>query len=119
MKSINHLRVLLDEKSYHSLEEMIDALKKEGNFIKINPSRLSSWIISHFREEMFEKCKQIIIQEHFNSKDYLKDLASKIDGSENVADLLNEALLKIQVRNKSSRTNAKEKKDKTIKESEP
>lgn len=118
MKPSNNLRVLLDEKSYQSIEEMIEVLKKEGSFIKINPSRLSSWIITHFRNEMFEKCKQAIIQEHFNSKDYLKDLASKIDGNENVADLLNEALLTIQTRNKANRINAKSKKEKTHKESE-
>lgn len=100
MKSQNHLRVLLDSDAYASLENMLEALKGSGDFVKINPSKLVSWIITKFEAESFERNKAQIIQDHFNSKEYLRDLATKIQSSDNAADVLAAALQKIQLRSK-------------------
>lgn len=100
MKSQNHLRVLLDSDAYASLEKMLEALKGSGDFVKINPSKLVSWIITKFETESFERNKAQIIQDHFNSKEYLRDLATKIQSSDNAAEVLAAALQKIQLRSK-------------------
>lgn len=111
-------RVLLDTNAQEALTEMLQELKDSGDFVKINPSRLVSWIVEGFRKESFEKKKDQIIQDHFNSKEYLRDLATKIQSSDNAADILANALQKIQMRNK--RTNVKKsKKEKPAEEDQP
>jgi hypothetical protein len=100
MKNQNHLRVLLDADAHSSVEKMLEALKGSGDFVKINPSKLVSWLITKFETESFEKHKSQIIQEHFNSKEYLRDLSTKIQSSDNAADVLATALQKIQLRSK-------------------
>ncbi|NOT77737.1 MAG: hypothetical protein HOP07_01895 [Bacteriovoracaceae bacterium] len=100
MKNKNPLRVLIETDAQESLDEMLINLKGNGNFVRITPSRLLSWIITKFRTESFEKHKNQIIQEHFNSKEYLRDLATKIQNSDDAAILLTAALEKIQMKSK-------------------
>ncbi|MCB9061370.1 MAG: hypothetical protein H6622_07615 [Halobacteriovoraceae bacterium] len=118
MNKQTQFRVLLDTNAQEALTEMLQELKDSGDFVKINPSRLVSWIVEGFKKESFEKKKDKIIQDHFNSKEYLRDLATKIQSSDNAADILANALQKIQMRNK--RTNVKKaKKERIAEESLP
>lgn len=118
MKNQNLLRVLLEPEAKSSLEKMLEALKKNGDFVKINPSKLASWIITKFENESFEKHKTKIMQDHFNSKEYLLDLATKIQSSDNAADVLASALQKIQPRSKKINVK-KDSKEKLTEKSRP
>lgn len=100
MNKQTQFRVLLDTNAQEALTEMLQELKGSGDFVKINPSRLASWIVEGFRKESFDKKKDQIIQDHFNSKEYLRDLATRIQSSDHAADILADALQKIQIRNK-------------------
>lgn len=112
MKNQNYLRVLLDSEAQASLEKMLKALKASGDFIKINPSKLVSWIITKFETESFEKQKSQIIQEHFDSKEYLRDLSTKIQNTDDATEMLELALRKIQKR--SAKPNVKKDKQMDI-----
>ena len=96
MKSQNHLRVLLDSDAYASLENMLEALKGSGDFVKINPSKLVSWIITKFEAESFERNKAQIIQDHFNSKEYLKHVTQRISSEDDLEAILKVALDKVR-----------------------
>ncbi len=112
MKTSHQKRVLLDEQAFEGLERMLAKLKEEGKFLKVNHARLSSWIIKKFEEALFIKCKQEIIKECFDSKEYLKDLASKIDGNENAKALLSDTLNVLQARSLTQSVVEKNKKEK-------
>jgi hypothetical protein len=115
MKVQTQFRVLLNSTAQDAVIEMIKVLKESGNFLKINPSNLVSWIVDNFKKDSFEKRKDEIIQDHFNSKEYLHNLATKIQSSDDAANILAEALQKIQKRSK--RVNVKKSKnEKTTKE---
>jgi hypothetical protein len=102
VKTKNQLRILIDSEAQLSLEAMLESLKTSGEFIKINPSRLVSWIVTQFKAESFELYKSQILQDNFNSKGYLRDLATKIQSSDDAAAVLAAALQKIQIKNKKS-----------------
>lgn len=110
MKNKNQLRVLLESDAHTFLEEMLKVLKENGNFVRITPSQLLSWIVTKFKDESFEKHKNQIIHEHFNSKEYLRDLATKIDTSDDASKLLESVLQKLQTRRKkiNAKKNQKE-----------
>jgi len=104
LKSSTVSRVLLDQEARQALEQMFTVLREEGKYIKINPSRLTSWVVSKFAKKYFGKSKSEIVKAHFNSKEYLKDLASNIEDNENPAEVLSQALKSIQAGNKVSRS---------------
>ena len=85
-------RIVLDKSSMKSVEEMIGKVKEEGQFVKINPSKLVSWIVSWFFKCKFEREKARIIQEHFNGKEYLKNILQDTKSNEDVERALKEAL---------------------------
>lgn len=106
MKSSTVSRVLLDKEAREALDQMLTVLREEGKYIKINPSRLTSWVVSKFAKKYFGKSKSEIVKAHFNSKEYLKDLASNIEEDENPAEILSQALKSIQGKTKKA-ANAK------------
>ena len=75
-----------------SVIEMIAKVKEEGQFVKINPSKLVSWIVSWFFGCEFEREKVRIIQEHFNGKEYLKNILQDTKSNKDVERALKEAL---------------------------
>ena len=90
------LRVLLDSAAENQLQEMEAILSTENNFLKINPSRLTSWIVSHFYKYHFHQQKESIAKAHFNSKEYLRQLASEITGDDDAISKLSDALKGLQ-----------------------
>lgn len=102
-KTKKGLRVLLDSTAENHLQEMEAALMREKDFIKINPSRLSSWIITHFYQHHFVQQTQAIAKAHFNSKEYLRQLVTKIKDEDDATEKLSEALRGLQG-NKTVRT---------------
>ena len=93
-------RVILDDKANVSLLDMTEKIKAEGEYVKINPSRLASWIIEQFANLYFQEMKPQIVQAYFDSKEYLKAIAAKIDGRQDAEKILIEALNRIQTGNK-------------------
>jgi len=89
-------RILIEEGAISALSSMLDILKSEGTFIRINASKLSTWIIHFFFLESFTKEKERIMREHFNAKEYLKNLACNIQSSDEAGEILAEALNQIQ-----------------------
>ena len=90
------MRVLLDDEAQGALVVMMEALKTDGDFIRINPSRLTSWIVKKFKRDYFERNKDLISQDHFNSKEYLKNIAKNISDSDDLEKVLRETILQLK-----------------------
>jgi len=84
--------LLLDEGAFQALSSMFEILKKEEEFVILNSSKLCSWIVVEFFKSYFVSSKSKIIQQHFNSKKYLKNLAHEINGNEDPQMVLEKAL---------------------------
>ena len=89
-------RVILDERAKESLDKMLEILKMVDSFLKINPSRLSSWIVHRYFMESFEKEKQTIARDHFNPKGYLKNALKGIESEEDITNALKTILSKVK-----------------------
>jgi len=96
MKSSSAMRTLLDPEAQQALEKMIERLKESGHFLKINPSRLTSWIVCQFLEDGFEKSLPLILQDHFNSKEYLRNLVKNFSEADDLEKFLKETLQQIK-----------------------
>ena len=77
-------RVLLNRNAKTSTNKMMELLKTENKFIKVNPSKLVSWIVNRYFQNYFIKDKKLVVDAHFNSKEYL---LSVIKDSNNESDL--------------------------------
>lgn len=65
-------RIVLTEDGVGSLQRMIEALRAEGDSLRITPSKLVSWILRRYETILFIKDKGVIARDHFNSKRYLQ-----------------------------------------------
>ncbi len=74
---------------------MLETLTAEGEFVKIKPSRLVSWILAKYFERGFDRDKSEIIKNHFNSKEYLKSIVRNMDSSDDLSSVLQNTLDKI------------------------
>ncbi len=99
-------RVLLDAKASQSLDKMLNTLKQEGEFIRINPNKLVSWIVENFHVNRFSSTKAEIAKSHFNPRAYLLNVASKATNGDEAKALLTDALAKLQI-NKKKKTKTK------------
>ena len=91
-------RVVLDQESQEHLDKMLLVLRSGGDCVKISPSKLASWIISHFAKRDFPKQKKRIIQNHFNPKAYLRSIAKNLRESDDLEAVLKETLTQIKPR---------------------
>jgi hypothetical protein len=96
MNKQTQMRVLLDDEAQGALVTMMEALKTDGDYIRINPSRLASWIVKRFKRDYFERNKDLISQDHFNSKEYLKNVAKNISDSDDLEKVLRETILQLK-----------------------
>lgn len=89
-------RVILDENAKQAVDEMLDALKKQENCIRLNSSKLVSWIVTRFKESRFESELNAIIKAHFNSKEYLKKIVSQSETETDLTGALQAMLNRMQ-----------------------
>ena len=107
MSKLKSGRLILDEGAIAALSSMYEELKDE-KCIKITPSKLGSWIISEFFKSYFPRYKAKIIKEHFNSKEYLKNLALSLDDSDDLEQVLRDTLKEIKPSSKNKKLVANE-----------
>lgn len=110
MTKLKSGRLILDEGAITALSSMYEEMKNQ-KCIKITPSKLGSWIISEFYKSYFSRYKGKIKKEHFNSKEYLKTIMNTVDESENLEEVLRQALNNIKKTSSSKNVRTKEKQD--------
>jgi len=90
-------KITPDEETQTILKNLIKEIKDNEKFVKITPSKLVSWIIKKYYPKNLNRDMSIIAKDHFNSKEYLKFLASNIKGGtslENVLKIANNEIIK-------------------------
>jgi hypothetical protein len=63
----------LSEDATNSMSEMLMELFKVDEHLKINHSKLASFILSEYRTRHFEKAKSRLVQAHQDKKKHLKN----------------------------------------------
>jgi hypothetical protein len=95
MNKLKSGRIILDEEAKSALSSMYNEIKDE-ECVKITPAKLSSWIIQKFHTSYFRQHKTKITKDHFNSKEYLKDMMKNVGAEENLEEVLRKALSNIK-----------------------
>ncbi len=78
---MKNVRLNIDEQANKTVELMLDHLKNNNDYIKINASKLTSWIIQRFYDNSFKREKSRIISDHFQKVDYFKSILNDMDES--------------------------------------
>ena len=103
------LRIVLDAAATRAFNLMVQALKAEMATVKIHPSQFISFLVADFFQSHFEKDKQVLVAEFFDSDSYFdaarKKARGSVDYEEQVATALAEAQ-KIKSKRRRKATNA-------------
>ena len=97
MSKLKSGRLILDEGAIAALSSMYEEMKNQ-KCIKITPSKLGSWIISEFYKSYFTRYKKKISKEHFNTKEYLKNIVTNIDENDDIEAVLKSTLMELSPR---------------------
>lgn len=71
--------IRLNESAINSMSEMLTELFKEDQHLKINHSKLASFILSEFHYRYFDKAKHRLILAHQDKKKFIMDKIDKLD----------------------------------------
>ena len=69
----------LTEDATNSMSEMLVELFKVDEHLKINHSKLASFILSEYRTRHFDKAKSRLVQAHQDKKKHLKDAIERLN----------------------------------------
>lgn len=72
--------------------------------IKINASKLISWIVQRYATQGFQREQAKIAQAHFNSKEYLKRVMAKSSSEAELTEALHVVLKKIEPEKKRGKS---------------
>ncbi len=72
----------LTEDATNSMSEMLVELFKVDEHLKINHSKLASFILTEYRSKYFEKSKSRLVLAHQDKKKHLKDAIEALDVTE-------------------------------------
>lgn len=110
------LRIALSAEATQVYEKMVDLLKKEIPTIKLQPSQVVSFLVIDFFAAHFEKDKDILIAEFFDSDAYYQAARKKAKGSPEYEDLMARALSEAKSIKGKKRRQAAAKSNKTHKD---
>ncbi len=74
--------IRLNQEACHSMSVMLKELFKEDEFLKINNSKLASFIIFDFHQRNFEKARSKLVLAYQDKKKHLKDKIEGLDQEE-------------------------------------
>jgi hypothetical protein len=72
----------LTEEASNSISEMLVELFKVDEHLKVNHSKLASFILSEYRMKNFEKAKSRLVDAHQDKKKNLKDAIEHLNTEE-------------------------------------
>ncbi len=85
-------RITLDKAADQAIRVMLSELQMNHEFVKINPGKLTSWIVKWFHQTAFEREMAKLARAHFNRRDYLQKALRGVQSEEQVAQILKKAL---------------------------
>lgn len=100
------LRVALDRVAAQSYLNMVERLKAENTFIKIQPSQFVSFLVADFFKTYFEKDLAVLVAEFFDSDSYYESERHKARGAANYEEALETALARARAVKAKKRGNA-------------
>lgn len=97
----NVIRVILIGEAKMAHDRMLKQLRTQ--YVKLNSSKLVSWIVKRYADTAFEQERQLIIDAHFDNKEYLRNALSAVGSREDLEKALNEALHRVKATGEQSR----------------
>jgi len=94
-QSLKTGRVLLDIEARKHILEMEADLKHSDRFIQINPSMLTSWIVTRYKKTAYQREKEVIKKEHFNHQKYIKEAFKNAKSEDELKDALSNVIRKV------------------------
>lgn len=89
------VRVVLDRMASLSYERMARILREEGS-IRLPPSKFVSFLVTYFFSSYFEKDKELLLGEFFDSKAYVENELKKATDPSEVGAILEHVMLKVR-----------------------
>ncbi len=89
------LRINLDKTAIAALEQMTKALKEES-YVRITPSKFISFLTRFYFERYFDKDREILSSEFFDSKEFVANELKKTKDGTDVATLLEQSMRKLR-----------------------
>lgn len=112
------LRIALTPEATCVYYKMVDFLKKEIPTIKLLPSQVVSFLVMDFFTAHFEKDKDVLIAEFFDSDAYYQAARKKAKASPDYEDLMAKALAEAKAVKGKKRRQSAAKSNKTYKDNE-
>lgn len=101
------LRVVLDSEAALAYEAMIHRIKEVVPTIKVHPSQFVSFLVSDFYLAHFEKDKDVLIAEFFDSDSFYQAQRKQAKGQVNFEEIMAQALEQAQKYKSKKRRKAK------------
>ncbi len=101
------LRVVLDAESSLAYEAMVQRVKEVVPTIKVHPSQFVSFLVSDFYLAHFEKDRDVLVAEFFDSDSFYQVQRKQAKGKVNFEDLMAKALEQAQKYKSKKRRKAK------------
>jgi len=92
LKKEKELRIVLNPSATRAFEMMLARLRAEMPTIKVQASNFVSFLVTDFLEAHFERDKEVLIAEFFDSDAFHEAERRKAKGHENYEELMAEAL---------------------------
>ncbi len=89
---MNSGRIALNEAAKRDTKLMLQNLLEDEGHVRLNASKLVSWIVCEFYKDLFEKKKEVIKKTHFNHKEFLKKALSEAQNEDDLKKVLENAL---------------------------
>lgn len=89
------LRINLDKAATLAFEQMTKALKEES-YVRITPSKFVSFLMRFYFERYFDKDREILSSEFFDSKEFVANELKKTKDGTDVAALLEQSMRKLR-----------------------
>jgi hypothetical protein len=92
----NVVRIVLEGEGLLAHDKMTEVLKLENQYVRLNPSKLGNWIFKRYLATYFEQDKPLIVNDHFDSKEHLKDVIRSAKSPQEYEKALEEALQRVK-----------------------
>ncbi len=89
------LRVALDNEAVHAFESMAHSLKAES-YVRLTPSKFISFLTQFYFQHYFEKDRELLASEFFDSKEFVAGELKKVRSVSEIEAVLEQSMRKVR-----------------------
>jgi len=89
------LRVALDSEAIRAFESMVQSLKAES-YVRLTPSKFISFLTQFYFQHYFEKDRELLASEFFDSKEFVAAELRKVRDASEIEGVLEQSMRKVR-----------------------